>query len=326
MTGKICGTGFQVPSYVMDNFQMAELVDTSDDWIRERTGIAARHVAITETTASMAWEAGRRAMENGGITPEEIDMIVVATSTGDMIFPCTASQVQQALGASGAACFDLSAACTGFVLAYHTAMAYIQAEIYRTALVIGSDCLTRTVNWKDRSSCILFGDGAGAVILKASEGRKYLPVSHSDGRLGKAITCRSRHDRNCLDEKQKEKDFLNPVYSMEMDGQAVFRFAVKRVPEVIHEVLEKNHVLPEEISWYILHQANQRIIEAAARRLGEPMEKFPVNIGNYGNTSSASIPILLAEMASQGMVKKGQKLVMVGYGAGLSWSAAIVEW
>lgn len=329
MTATICGTGSYIPSYTMDNNDIARLVETSDEWIRERTGVIRRHIVKEETTVSMAAEASRRALEDAGMAPKEVDLILVSTISSNVILPCAACEVQKELGAVNATCFDLSAACTGFVLAYNTAAAYLAGGVYRTALVIGSESLSNLTNWKDRGTCILFGDGAGAAVLKADETREAaLSVTHSDGGKGAALTCKSRHDFSGLaDAGQSDPEtMLDDEHYMQMDGQAVFKFAVKRVPEVIGEVLKLNQTGTEEIAYYILHQANKRIVEAVAKRLGEPMEKFPMNLQEYGNTSSASIPILLDEMNRDGRLKPGQKLVMAGFGAGLTWGAALVEW
>ena len=363
MTATICGTGSYIPSYTMNNHDIAKMVDTSDEWIRERTGIARRHIIREETTISMAAEAGRRALENAQVSPEEVDLILVSTISSNQILPCAACEVQKELGAVNATCFDLSAACTGFVLAYNTAMAYLMGGFCRTALIIGSESLSNLTNWKDRGTCILFGDGAGAAVVRAADSgsissaigacghrtcdadnvtdivtdnegaeetdrRVYLPVTHSDGGRGGALTCKSRHDFNGLPEGNPRdlSAMQDESYYMQMDGQAVFKFAVKSVPEVIGEVLKLNQVQSSQVSYYILHQANQRIVEAVAKRLGEPLEKFPMNLKEYGNTSSASIPILLDELNRQGRLKGGQKLVLAGFGAGLTWGAAIVEW
>ncbi len=249
-----------------------------------------------------------------------MDLIIVSTISSNIILPCTACEVQKELGAENATCFDLSAACSGFVLAYNTALAYLSGGVYQTALIIGSESLSNLTNWKDRGTCILFGDGAGAAVMRAKEGRTYLPATHSDGMKGKALTCLSRHTH--IDAKRMK----DPEYYMQMDGQAVFKFAVKKVPEVVNEVLSKNQVKKEEIVWYILHQANSRIVEAVAKRLDEPIEKFPMNLQEYGNTSSASIAILLDEMKKSGRLKSGHKIVMAGFGAGLTWGATVMEW
>ncbi|BCZ27664.1 3-oxoacyl-[acyl-carrier-protein] synthase 3 [Claveliimonas bilis] len=319
MTGVICGTGSYIPVHTMDNNDIAQLVETNDEWIRERTGVVKRHIIQEETTVSMAADAARKALENGNVSAEEVDLILVSTISSNVILPCAACEVQKAIGAVNATCFDLSAACTGFVFAYNTAVAYLASGMYRTVLIIGSESLSNLTNWKDRGTCILFGDGAGAAVVKAAEGKLYRAVTHSDGFKGEALTCTSRHNRNW------EEIPLEETY-MQMDGQAVFKFAVKRVPEAVKEVLEKNNMTAEEIDYFILHQANKRIVEAVAKRLDVSIDKFPMNLQEYGNTSSASIPILLDEMSRGGRLKKGQKIILAGFGAGLSWGATILEW
>ena len=326
MTGIICGTGSYVPPYSMDNNDIAKLVETSDEWIRERTGVVRRHIIEEETTVSMAAEAGRLALADAGVDAKDVDLILVSTISSNVILPCAACEVQKILGADHATCFDLNAACTGFLLGYNTAVAYLESGVYQTALVIGSESLSNLTNWSDRGTCILFGDGAGAAVIRAGEGRHYLPVTHSNGAKGEALTCKSRHDHNGLTRKLEPENMAAPEYSMQMDDQAVFKFAVRSVPQAVEEVLEKNQVAQEEISCYILHQANRRIVEAVAKRLGEPIEKFPMNLQEYGNTSSASIPILLDELNRAGKLEKGRKIVMAGFGAGLSWGASILEW
>lgn len=315
----IIGTGAAVPAYVLDNDGVAELVETDDAWIRERTGIRQRHIAKEETTASLAEEAACRAVVDAGIAPNRIDLIVVATATANQRMPCVACKVQEKIGAQQAACFDLNAACTGFVLAYQTAAAYLKAGIYRTALVIGSDCMSQVIDWQDRSTCILFGDGAGAAVLQRQPGLSYLPVAGADGRKGEVLSCQALYEEQPFYKKCVDSGFLR------MDGQAVFKFAVRKVPEAILEVLESNGLSTGDIDWFVIHQANRRIIESVARHLGISMERFLVNLQEYGNTSSASIPILLDEGKHSGRLKKGQRLVVAGFGAGLTWGASIVQ-
>lgn len=318
MAAKICATGSCLPRYQMPNEEWTGYVETSDDWIRERTGIESRHIAKEESCVSLAAGAAKRALESANMTADAIDLLLVSTISSEYVMPCAACEVQAAIGADKAVCFDLNAACSGFILAYSTAVSGIEAGLYQTALVIGSECMSHLISWKDRSTCILFGDGAGAVLLKASDRRSYLPVAHSDGRQKAALTMRSRHDGG--------RDFLAAEYDLQMDGQAVFKFAVRKVPEVILEVLEKNHLRLEDIRYFLLHQANRRIIEAVARRLGIAVEKFPMNVAHCGNTSSASIPILLDELNHEGKLQKGDRLVLAGFGAGLTWGATVVEW
>lgn len=319
MVGKIYGTGSYVPEHVMDNDDLAKIVDTNDEWIRERTGIGRRHVIEEETTSYMAGQAAARAVEQSGIDPAEIDLILVATSSSEVIYPCAACEVQKAVGAVHAAGYDLNAACTGFVLAFNTAQSYISAGLYRTILVVGAESMSNMVDWTDRSTCILFGDGAGAVILRAEEGNPVYMAAHSDGVKGEALTQLSRHRRGW--EKEEEKESY-----IHMDGQAVFKFAVRKVPEIIEEVLGQTDVKLEEIDYFILHQANRRIIEAVAKRLKTDISKFPMNLEEYANTSAATVPILLDEMNRRGMFRRGQKIILSGFGAGLTWAACLFEW
>ncbi len=324
MVGKVCGTGSYVPAHYLDNDDLSRMVETNDAWIQERTGVIRRHIIQEDTTVSMAAEAARRALEDGMVSAEEIDLILVTTFTSEVLLPCAACEVQRELGAVHATCFDLNAACTGFVFAWNTAQAYMASGLYRCVLIIGAESLSNFVNWKDRGTCILFGDGAGAVVLRAEEGENLPFVTHSDGAKGKALTCLSRHRKDWTVE-QEQQELENPSF-IQMDGQGVFRFAVKKVPEAVDEVLEKAQMTMEDVDYLILHQANRRIVEAVAKRLKTDMGKFPMNLQEYGNTSSASIPILLDEMNRQGKLQKGQKLILAGFGAGLSWGASLVEW
>ncbi len=320
MVGRICGTGSCVPQRTMDNNDMARIVDTSDEWIRERTGVVRRHIIEEETTVSMAVQAAERAIENSGIPAEEIDQILFATSSSEVIMPCAACEVQKAVGAVNAAGFDINAACTGFVFAFNTAQAYIAAGMCRTALVIGAESMSNMVDWTDRGTCVLFGDGAGAVVIRAEENGLCRTAAHSDGKKGKALTCLSRH-RKGWDKTPDDKEAY-----IQMDGQDVFKFAVRKVPEIIEELMEAEGIGLEEIDHFILHQANRRIVEAAAKRLKADIAKFPMDMDEYGNTSAASIPILLDEMNRKGILQRGQKIIMAGFGAGLSWGASLIEW
>ena len=319
MVGKICGTGSYVPPHVMDNNDLAKIVDTSDEWIRERTGIGKRHIIEEETTSYMAGQAALRAVEQSGIDPSEIELILVATSSSEIVFPCAACEVQKTIGAVHAAGYDLNAACTGFVLALNTAQAYIGAGIYKTVLVIGADSMSNLVDWSDRGTCILFGDGAGAVLLRAEEGAPVYMAAHSDGVKGPALTGMSRHRKDWKIENDSES-------YIHMDGQAVFKFAVRKVPEIIEEVLDRAGIGIDEIDYFVLHQANRRIIEAAAKRLKTDITKFPMNLEEYANTSAATVPILLDEMNREGSLHKGQKIMLAGFGAGLTWAACLFEW
>ena len=313
MIAKIKGTGSCVPENVVDNNELSKMMETNDEWIRDRTGIARRHIAKGETTVSMSTEAGKRALENANVKPEEIDLIIVSTVSSDIVLPSTACEVQKNLGAVNATCYDMNAACTGFLFAYNTVQAYFYAGLFKKALIIGAETLSNIVDWTDRGTAILFGDGAGAAVLECVPGEMPPMVMHSDGGAGAALTCDSPF-------ATKEKAFVK------MNGQDVFRFAVKRVPESIEELFEKGNIDRNSIDYFILHQANSRIVEGIAKRLKMNISRFPMNLSEYGNTSSATIPILLDELNRQGVLQKGMKLVMAGFGAGLSWGASYLEW
>lgn len=321
MIARIIGTGSAVPAEIITNDDLSKVVETNDEWISSRTGIRQRRIAREETTAGLAAEAGRKAMEQAGVSPEEIELILVATCSSDYFFPNTASLVARELGIYHAAGFDLSAACTGFLYALNTAQAYIAAGMYRKVLIIGVETISKLVDWTDRSTCVLFGDGAGAAVLEASDQPGFLGmVQHADGTKAEVLTCKTREMNNLLTKSSRELDYVK------MEGQEVFKFAVKKVPECIEEVLEKTGVSPDEVRYFILHQANSRIISSVAKRLKAEEERFPMNVDQYGNTSAASIPILLDEMNRSGRLKRGDKLVLSGFGAGLTWGAALIQW
>ena len=320
MTARIIGTGSAVPEQIVTNEDLSKIVETSDEWISSRSGIKERRVAKEETTTSLAILAGKRALENAGVTAEEIEVIIVATCTPDYFFPNTACQVQEAISAKHAVAFDLSAACSGFLFALSTAQAYIKGGIYQKALIVGAETMSKMIDWSDRSTCVLFGDGAGAAVVSAEETGVLELVQKSNGAGKGVLSCKARETRNLLNHESETNEYLY------MEGQPVFKFAVKTVPECVEEVLKKAEVKKEEIRYYILHQANSRIIQSVAKRLKEPEEKFPMNLSLYGNTSAASIPILLDEMNRNGMLNRGDKLVLSGFGAGLTWGAVLLEW
>lgn len=322
MIGVIKGTGACLPEKILDNDDLAQWMDTNDQWIQERTGIKMRHVVERETTVSMAAQASIRALENAGVSAEEIDLILVSTVSSNVVLPSTACEVQKIIGAVNAVCFDLNAACTGFLFALNTAQAYFHAGLVKKALIIGAESLSNLMDWGDRSTAILFGDGAGAVVLTAQEGTFPAMVMHSDGTKGDVLTCKNRFLKDGLESSAIHSEDLY----IRMNGQEVFKFAVRQVPRCIEELLAQCGRKPEEIDYYILHQANERIVESIAKRLKVDISRFPMNLMNYGNTSSASMPILLDEVNRKGMLKKGMKLVLAGFGAGLSWGATYMEW
>lgn len=320
MTTRIIGTGHYAPEHIVSNDDLAQFLDTSDEWIRERTGIHKRHIAIEKGTTAMAVEASRRAIENAGISADSIDLIIAATSTADEIFPNTACMVQREIGNTHCACYDLNAACSGFVYALNTAHAFIKSGMVNTVLVVGSETMSKTVNWNDRSTCILFGDGAGAVIATRDEIGIEHVVMGSDGSDGHIIAC----DARIMENHWGARSIKNS--HMIMDGQEVFKFAVRKVPEAIGKLLHQAGMEADQVDHYILHQANERIISSVAKRLRVSMERFPVNLFEYGNTSAASVPILLDEMYQTGVLKRGDKVVLAGFGAGLTWGATLLTW
>lgn len=323
MAIRIIGTGSYLPKKVADNHFLSTIVDTDDEWIRQRTGIKERHLSNgKEGTTYMATHAAGAALENAGITADELDMIIVATVSADTYVPSTSCQVQGVIGAIRATCFDLNAACSGFLFAMNTAYAYIEMGMAKTILIIGAETLSREVDWSDRSSCILFGDGAGAAIMRQEEGKGGLiaSVTGSDGSQGDVLTCKGRGIQNPFHQSKRKKDYLR------MEGQAVFRFAVTMVPRCIKQILKKTGYDTEDIKFFVLHQANVRILELIAKRLKVDIDKFPMNLDRYGNTSSASIPILLDELNRNNLLEPGDKIVLSGFGGGLTWGAVLIEW
>ena len=320
MTARIIGTGSCLPEAIVTNDYLSTIMDTSDEWISSRTGIKERHLVKEETTASLSLEAGRRALAEAGVAPEELDMIIVGTLTGDYITPSTACEVQAGLGAVNAVAFDINAACAGFLFSLHTVNAYIQCGMCRTALLIGAETLSRIMDWGDRSTCVLFGDGAGAAVVQAQEGGLIAYDQGSDGEKGKYLACRNRTNNNPLVQTEKNYSYT------QMDGQEVYKFAVTYVPNSIHKVLEKAGLQPEDIKYYLLHQANLRIIQAVAKRLKISLDRFPISLDHCGNVSAASVPILLDDVNRKGMLQKGDKIILSGFGGGLTWGTFLIEW
>ncbi|MEG0919525.1 MAG: beta-ketoacyl-ACP synthase III [Anaerovoracaceae bacterium] len=319
MVGKICGVGSTTPSNEVTNFQLEKRLDTTDQWIRERTGISTRFIIEDETTSSMAVTAAQRAIKAGNISPEEIDMIILSTVTPDMVVPSVSCIVQKHIGAVNAFCLDINAACVGFLMAMNMAQDAIKAGRVKMALVIGVESLSTLADKDDRSTAPLFGDGAGAVCLKADNSIKMEAVIHSDGTKGDYLTCETRRQKNWQQREEIKATYLS------MGGQDVFRFATTEVPKSIKEVLLKANIEIDQVDYFVLHQANKRIIEAISRRLKVDISKFPMNINKYGNTSSASIPLLLDDMYKEGLLKEGTRLVISGFGGGLTWGASYLE-
>lgn len=320
MTTKIIGTGSYVPELIVTNDDLSQRVDTNDQWIRSRTGIGARRVAVDMGTSGMAAEAARAALVQAQVAAEELDIIILATSSPDNCFPNGACEVQAAIGATHAVAFDISAACSGFVFALNTMQGFLKAGMYRKGLVIGADTMSRLTDWDDRGTCVLFGDGAGAVVVQAEETGFLHMVMGADGSKSKVLECKARGEGNYFSKEPQEAAYTS------MDGQEVFRFAVKKVPEAVLQVLKESNTDLEEIKYIVMHQANYRICESIAKRLKVPMDRIPMNMEWYGNTSGASIPILLDELNRAGKLQRGDKLIMTGFGAGLTWGATLLEW
>ena len=320
MNVSITGLGAYDPPMVVDNEMLASMVDTSDEWITTRTGIRRRHVSAGETVLDMAEKASRQAIESSGLAPEAISLVIVASSSPDNLFPMAAAMLRERLGLPEGPSFDLSGGCTGLVCAMAAAASMMEAMGYGHALVVGSEMLTRLVDWTDRATCVLFGDGAGAYVLsRGGGGIKALYLnsrSDVDGALAKNVY----PARNPWIAEQAFDDRFR------MSGQDVFRFAVEAVPEAVTEAARLAGRQLSDIDWVIPHQANLRIIESAAKRLGLPMEKFYVNIDSHGNTGAASIPIAMNEMRQKGLLLPGQNIVEVAFGAGFAWGSAWIEW
>jgi len=321
----ITGWGMSVPESVLTNDDISKMVETNDAWIRERTGIRERRIAREDQFPStLAVEASIKALRIANLRPTDLDLIICSTSSPEYIFPATACLIQDQLGATKAGAFDLLAACSGFIYALNMGAQAIRSGSIKNALIIGSETLSRFVNWKDRSTCILFGDGAGAFVLQASDqpGGVLSAVMHSDGSGSDLLTIEgggSHYPSN-------EATILDGKHYIQMDGNEVFRFATRVMTSATEEVLACAGLTKDQVQWIIPHQANIRIIKAAARGLNLPMDRFIVNLEKYGNTSTASIPMAMVEAIEKGQIQPGEKIVMVGFGAGLTWGALAAEW
>lgn len=319
---KIIGIGSGIPDNIMTNDDLSKIVDTSDEWITTRTGIKERRISKGENTSDLAAKAAIKALKMSDTKPEEIDMIILSTSSPDALSPSTACFVQDKIGAVNASCFDISAACSGFVYALRIGAQFIKTGECKKVLVIGAEVLSKITDWTDRSTCVLFGDGAGAAVLAESDEKGVSSIftgaqGNKAGYLG--ITCVPV--KNPLVKPEEIENI-----KLHMDGKEVFRFASSIVIEAIDKVLKDSGLTMDDIKYVIPHQANVRIIEYAVKKLKAPEGKFYINLDKYGNTSAASIPIALAEMNEKGLIKKGDKLVLVAFGAGFTWSACLVEW
>jgi len=322
----ITGCGSATPKQIMTNEDLSSLVDTSDEWIYSRTGIKERRLATNNLSLSdLSAEAAIKGITMAGLSPSDIDLIILATSTADDLFG-SASKIQNILKADNAVAFDLTAACSGFVFGLITAAQFIYSGVYQKVLIIGGDMLSRWVDWSDRNTCVLFGDGAGAVVCQRAVKNDHLLgfAMYSDGKqnesLNLAYDFQTKFLKNGMEINQGNYQFVT------MKGKEVYRFAIEKVPEVIEKALHKAKLTTNDIDWLILHQANQRIIEVVARKLKIPSEKVISNISKYGNTSAASIPLALDEAVRSGKIKSGDIVASSGFGAGLTWGAVIFRW
>ena len=318
---EIIGTGRYVPENKVTNHDLAALVDTSDEWITQRTGIKERRISLGEDTTEMAVQASLKALEDAGYRPEEIDLIILATVTPTYYFPSAACLVQARLGAGQATSFDISAGCTGFIYALNIAAQFIKCGTYKTALVVGAEVLSKITDWSDRKTCVLFADGAGAAVLQRGKAGIIASFTGADGRGADYLYCHGVPFGNQL---VPVKD-TQPHYTV-MNGREVFKFAVNIMPESILKVLEGSGFTLDDIKYFLPHQANIRIIEAAAKKLKVDKDRFYINIDRYGNTSSASIPIALDEMSRNGQLLPGDLIVVTGFGAGLTYGAHLIKW
>ncbi len=319
------GLGSYAPEKVLTNFDLEKIVDTSDKWIRERTGMVRRHVADDDkATSDTASEAGRRAMEDAGVGPDDIDIVIVGTATPDMFFPSTACMVQKNLGTSKAAAFDISAACSGFLYGLTVAKGFIESGAYERCLVIGAETLTRILDWEDRATCVLFGDGAGAAVVgRVGDGKGIINTYiGSDGGLGDLLKQPAGGTRM----PATEETIRNKMHHVHMQGNTLFKYAVKAMGDAAMRTLEGAGYDGEDLDLLIPHQANLRIIDATARRIHVPMEKVFVNLEEYANTSAASIPLALDDARRQGVLKDGMLVNLVAFGAGLTWGSVLMRW
>lgn len=318
---KIVGTGGYLPEKVLTNADLEKIVDTTDEWITSRTGIKERHIAAEgETTCDLSEQAAKSAIEMAGIRNDEIDLIIVATTTADRIFPSTAALLQERLGISGCAAFDIQAVCTGFVYALGVADKFMRAGGVRNALVVGAETLSRIVDWTDRNTCVLFGDGAGAVVIQASDEPGILSTHlHADGSYNELLTVNKGISTNY-------KAVLDGEAFIEMKGNEVFKMAVNTLGRIVDETLEHNQMEKSDVTWLVPHQANTRIIHATAKKLNMSMDHVVMTVDKHGNTSAASVPLALNEAVRDGRIQRGDTLLLEAFGGGFTWGSALIKY
>lgn len=320
MNSRIIGTGGYLPKNILTNSDLEEIVDTTDEWIRERTGIEQRHiVADDETTSDLAYQASILALEMANVNAEQLDLIIVATTTPDKIFPSTATILQHKLGNSGSPAFDIQAVCTGFIYALSTADQFIKTGMAKKVLVVGAESMSRITNWEDRNTCVLFGDGAGAVVLEASTEEGILSTHlHADGKHEELL-----HVPSGISKPAKTDDISERT--MNMKGNEVFKVAVNTLSKIAKETLEANNITKEDLDWLVPHQANMRIIKATAKKLNLNENQTVVTVNKHANTSSASVPLALNEAVRDGRIQKGQLLLLEAFGGGFTWGSALIR-
>jgi 3-oxoacyl-[acyl-carrier-protein] synthase III len=322
---KIIATGHYAPEKILTNHDLERMVDTSDEWITERTGIKERRIAPEhQSTSDLAYEASKSALRKAGLKGGDLDLIVVATVSGDMPFPSTACFLQLHLNAKGAAAFDINATCSGFIYGLSIANSFIRSGQYKRILVVGAEILSRFTDWEEKTTCVLFGDGAGAAVIEATTGDSGIIAVdlYSDGSLWELINLPGGGSKNPATKETAQ----NRLHFIKMRGNETFKFAVKTLELLVVETLRKNNLEPSQLSALVPHQANLRIIQATAKRLGLPMDKVIVNIDRYGNTSAASIPIALDEAVEEGRIREGDYILLEAFGGGLTWASALMKW
>jgi len=327
---QILATGSYVPDRIVTNDELATVIDTNDEWIKTRTGIGERRITTGENTSSIAAKAALKALENSSIKPLDIDLIIVATTTPDCYTPSTACIVQDIIGAANATCFDISAACSGFIYALNIAYQFIKNGTKKNALIIGAETLSKILDWNDRSICVLFGDGAGAAILGCGEEKGLIQIyTGSDGKGANLLKCNAVPidiNNKKLKEKIPQNADNEGYHYLSMEGREIFKFTIKAMGETIKTLLSSSGLTIDDIKYIVPHQANLRIIDYMIKKLKVDKKKFYTNLQYYGNTSAASIPIALDQMNREGLLEKGDKILLVGFGGGLTWGGTIIEW
>lgn len=324
---EIIGTGSYLPELIVSNDDLSKIMDTNDEWICSRTGIKERRITKEENTSNLAAKAAIEAIKDANISVEDIDLMIVATTSPDYFVPSTACVVQSTIGANNAVCFDISAACSGFIYAMEIASNFMKSGRYKKALIIGAEVLSKILDWKDRSTCVLFGDGAGAAVLSCSDKKGVLDIKlGSQGDKWSSLTCKTAFVENPYIEKEFLEKEMQDSLKIGMNGKDIFKFAVTTIVDSVKETIKNTGCSIEDIKYIVPHQANLRIIDFAAKKLGVNESKFYINLNKYGNTSGASIPIALDEMNKEGLLKKGDKIILVAFGGGLTWGYSLIQW